>query len=211
MSVRLSELSFEQFVDFIFDHPVTEPAWYQTDERDFSFGSGSVTVKNLIALFREPEFLFQRYATEQIEQGFWFISEWLCLVRFRGLLWEKRIPLELRVELVESMFDLFNRFFSVNPLENICFMWWDIIAYGYYMENGKPEDEDGAKIQQAMFKTLRRILELDSEECQKSALHGLGHLKHPETKKTITDFLRRHIVSQELKDHAHLCIAGTMG
>lgn len=155
--------------------------------------------------------MFEKYSSEQLEQGFWFVSGWLCLVRFRGLLWEKRLPLELRVELVKSMFDLFNRLFAVNAFNTICFMWWDIIAYGYYMENGKPEDEDGAKIQQAMFETLRRILELDTEECQKSALHGLGHLKHSEMEKTIKDFLRRHIVSQELKDYARLCIAGTMG
>lgn len=211
MSIRLSDLPFEQFVDYIFEHPVTNPAWYQTDKGDFTFGSGKVIVQDLIDLFRQPEFLFDKYSFEQLEQGFWFVSGWLCLVRFRGLLWEKRIALELREELVRSMFELFSRFFAVNALENICFMWWDIIAYGYYMENGKPEDEDGAKIQQAMFETLRRILELDSEDCQKSALHGLGHLKHPETEKTINDFLRRYIVSRELKDYAHLCIAGTMG
>jgi hypothetical protein len=78
------------------------------------------------------------------------------------------------------------------------------------MQDGISADEDGKEVQQAMFETLKQILEIDSEDCQTSALHGLGHLKHPETEVTIKGFLKRHSVSGKLKDYANACVAGTM-
>lgn len=208
MSVRLDKFSFEQFVEFVF-HPQTAPRLFIGGE--YSYGNPSVTLEHLTTLFRKPEFLLDSYSSNQLDKGFFnVVSYMLCEVRFHGLLWDKRVPLSLREECIFSMFDLFSRFFAVNPLEHSCFMWWDGLAYGYFMENGAADDEDGIKIRQAMFETLKRILEINSEDCRKSALHGLGHLRHPETEKTIIDFLRRHKVNQKLKDYAYACIAGTM-
>ncbi|HEX8734953.1 MAG TPA: hypothetical protein VF721_06515 [Pyrinomonadaceae bacterium] len=208
MSVRLDKFSFEQFVEFVFN-PQTDHILFISGE--YSYGNPSVTLRHLTRLFRRPEFLLDSYNPNQLEKGFFYVVPYLlCEVKFYGLLWDKRVPLSLREECISSMFDLFARFFAVNPLEHSCFMWWDGLAYGYYMENGAAADEDGIEIRQAMFETLKRILEIDSEDCQKSALHGLGHLRHPETEKTINDFLRRHKVNQKLKDYAYACIAGTM-
>mgnify|MGYP001596870939 CR=1 FL=1 len=206
-SIKLDELNFELFVDFVFNRT-------QETERGFDeykFGDTKVTTDHLIRLFCNPEFLLEEYNVEQIEEGFEFITGLLCFVQFDGLLWDKRLLFSLRKELISAMFNLFSRLFAKKSFGTIDFMWWDILAYGYYMENGQPEDEDGAKIQQSMFETLKQILEIDSQECQKSALHGLGHLKHSETETTINDFLRRHLVTDELRDYAKLCIDGTMG
>ena len=211
MDVNLDRLSFEQFVDLVFNHPVTDPAWHWADDFDYDFDDGVNTIKHLTTLFREPEFLFEAYSLDQLEQGFYFITLLLCYIKFDGLLWAESIPFSLRENCISSMYELFSRFFVMNSLKTIGFMWWDCLAYGYYMSNGKPEDENGAKVQQAMFETLRHILKIDSEECQKSALHGLGHLKHPETEKTIKDYLRRRFVKLELREYAEKCIAGTMG
>jgi hypothetical protein len=208
MTVRLDKFTFEQFIEFVFA-PETEPRLFISGE--YSYGNPGVALEHLTRLFRAPDFLLGSYSPEQLEKGFFYvISSMLCEVRFRGLLWDKRVPLSRRAECVSAMFDLFSRFFAVNPLENSCFMWWDILAYGYFMENGAADDEDGTEIQQAMFETLKRILEISSENCRKSALHGLGHLRHPETEQAITDFLRRHRTSQNLRDYAHACIEGTM-
>jgi len=210
-ATRLDKLSFEQLLDFAFDRSLADEFWYHEEENEFSFGETSVTTRHLIKLFRQPEILLERYSAEQVEQGFWFVTYLLCFIKFDGLFWDKRLPFSLREDLIFSAFDLFSRFFAHHPSESICFMWWDSLAYGYYMENGQPEDEDGAQVQQAMFETLKKILTIDSEECQKSALHGLGHLKHPATEKTIQDFLRKNRVGKELEEFAHKCIEGTMG
>jgi hypothetical protein len=211
MDVNLDKLTFEQFVDLVFNHLVTDPAWYWADDFDYYFDDGITSTKHLTRLFSEPEFLFEKFNLEQLEQGFYLITILLCYIKFDGLLWAESITFSLREKCIYSMFDLFERFFAINSLETIGFMWWDCLAYGYYMANGKPEDENGAQVQQAMFETLRRILKLESEDCQKSALHGLGHLKHPETEKTIRNYLRRKFVKLEMREYAEKCIAGTMG
>lgn len=208
-ATRLDTLSFAKFVDFAFDRGLDDENWYHGFD-GFKFGDTSVAAAHLITLFRAPEVL-EKYTPRQIEQGLDFIANLLCAVKFDGLFWDTRLPFELREELIFANYDLFARFFAHHETEHVCFMWWDVLAYGYYMENGKPADEDGARVQQTMFETLKKILEIDSEECRQSALHGLGHLKHAETEAAIKDFLRRHPVSQELKDYAQACIDGTMG
>jgi hypothetical protein len=205
-SIKLDKLTFEQFIDFVFNR--TQETECGFDE--YKFGETKVTAEYLIKLFRNPKFLLENFNSEQIEEGFELITELLCFVKFDGLLWDIRLPFSLREELISSMFDLFSKLFANNSFETIDFMWWDILAYGYSMENGSSEDEDGAKVQRVMFETLKRILEIESEECQKSALHGLGHLKHSETEKTINDFLRRHPVDSDLREYAISCINGTM-
>lgn len=208
-SPRLDRLSFEQFLDFGFDRGLEDQFWFHSEE--FLLGDTEVAARYLIRLFRAPEILTEKYSPWQIEQGLRFVTNLLCFIKFDGLLWDKDLAFSLREELIASTFDLFARYFARHPTDTVGFMWWDIIAYGYYMENGQPEDEDGARVQQTMFETLRKILEIDSEECQKSALHGLGHLKHPETEKTIRNFLRGRRVSSELSEYALRCIDGTMG
>ncbi|HEX8474005.1 MAG TPA: hypothetical protein VF666_08230 [Pyrinomonadaceae bacterium] len=209
MAIDITELTFEEWVEFIFNHPVTKPAWHWSDEWEYYASDGVKLVRYLIRLFREPSFLFERYSREQLEQAFWFVPTLLCFVSFRGLLWQKNLPWKLRRELIVSIGDLFERFFAVDALETSCFMWWDVLAYGYHMTGGKPEDKNGARVQQAMFETLKRILYLDSRDCRMSALHGLGHLKHPELEKTIDEFLAAHTdLDEELKKYALQCRMG---
>jgi hypothetical protein len=196
-SKKLDKLSFVEFIKYVFSRKSSDVSQFS-----YSFGSTRITVNHLIRLFRKPEFLLKDYSAKQIENGFYFVTQMLCFIKFDGLMWDKRLPISFRQELISSMFDLFQNLFSKIKTETICFMWWDILAFGYYMENGKAEDEDGEEIQQIMFETLLKILEIDSVDCQKSALHGLGHLKHKDTEFVINNFLKNHKVSDELENYA---------
>jgi hypothetical protein len=53
-------------------------------------------------------------------------------------------------------------------------------------------DEDELAIQDAIFKTLARILTLPDNRAQKSALHGLGHLHHPKGATVVQAWLEDH-------------------
>ncbi|WP_227429401.1 hypothetical protein [Psychrobacter sp. I-STPA6b] len=46
-----------------------------------------------------------------------------------------------------------------------------------------------SRIDNVMFATLNKILQLDSKECQYGALHGLNHLQHPDTKTSIDQYI----------------------
>ena len=47
-------------------------------------------------------------------------------------------------------------------------------------------------MQDVMFETISAILFLDSPHCQKAALHGLGHLHHPDTQPLVQRYLEAH-------------------
>ena len=58
-------------------------------------------------------------------------------------------------------------------------------------------------MQDVIFETLARILALDSSNCQRAALHGLGHLHHPDTSKLINEYLQKNpSISAELREYA---------
>ena len=84
------------------------------------------------------------------------------------------------------------------------------LAYDFYdTELRNRHNEETRIIQDAMFCTLKKILELESEYCQEAALHGLGHLRHPETKIAIEAYLRKNSrLSKEQKKYAKACITG---
>jgi hypothetical protein len=223
MGIDITKYSFDEWVRFIFDCSVTDHnrTWREelalsgygdSSDGEYFVGNQVVLLEYLSRLFRDPGFLLETYSPEQLEQAFWVIpGQLLCVAGFIGPLWEKEIPWPVRQECIESMGDLFERLFAINPLDTSCYMWWDHLAYGYGMRGGVPEDDDSAQVQQVMFDTLCRILKLGSIHCQKSALHGLGHLRHPDTGKAIDEFLETHLnMDDELKQYALACRSGAI-
>jgi hypothetical protein len=58
-------------------------------------------------------------------------------------------------------------------------------------------------MQDVMFLTLSDILALDSTICRGAALHGLGHLHHPDTDQLVQRYLRQNpALSSEARDYA---------
>ena len=107
------------------------------------------------------------------------------------------------------MESLYSKFFAVNSLETVGFMWWDQLAYDYHPMKLRlpPRNEEDARVQEAMFETLSRILDLDSPDCQKAALHGLSHVQHPKTRQVIEGFLRKSSdLEEEIANYARYCI-----
>ncbi|MGA2967388.1 MAG: hypothetical protein ABSD64_14350 [Terriglobales bacterium] len=104
------------------------------------------------------------------------------------------------------------------------YMWWDIFPMHFYMRSHVPEPaellsmrerfkqlgidlsnvlelEIEPEIHQATLRVMSEVLDLPSETCQFSALHGLGHwhAHHPEQVEQIVDaFLTRH---KDLRPH----------
>jgi len=83
-------------------------------------------------------------------------------------------------------------------------MWWDALCYDWHCGNKKRErGGEDRSMQDVMFETLRSILAQDSEICHGAALHGLGHLHHPDTKQLIDVYLTQHpALKKEWRDYA---------
>ncbi len=200
----ITDFTYDQFVDFLFSHEVIpRPAglessgpWYWNAIVKFN---SEKTADFYIRLFLEPAFLLDKYSKSQLEQGFWAIQSGNLECSISEVIWDVKIPLETREKCVRAMFSLYQKLFSIEPLETAVEMWWDSLAYCWHCEN-RSRDKGGEdrSMQDVMFETLAQILSLSSPEVQASALHGLGHLHHPDTEAVIKAFIANNPQSELL-------------
>lgn len=200
----------DDVTDSIFGHPVSDDStdtnwWWKTD---IVFDPAE-HVANLEAIFRHPEPLRSRYTSEQLEQGFWFLISG-APGGLEDVLWNTDVSWDARAELIHATVDLYRRLFAHDALDTSAHMFWDALAYGYSVPTRHPEsDAEHRRVQNAMFAALQQILRIDSLACQLAALHGLGHLRHPETESAITKYLERNPdLSEENRKFALACITG---
>lgn len=204
--VDITDYSFEEFVSFFFDREIPASSekrtpWYYSLEVTFD---ARQVCEYYIRLFRDPNFLVERFSKAQLEESFWAIHGPALECSASRIISETEAPFSARAECVKSMRDLFKNLFVAEPLETSVQMWWDSICYDW--ECGNRDRQRGGEdlsMQDVMFETLSEILALDSEVCQKAALHGLGHLHHPATKDLVQSYLVKHpSLGQDLKEYA---------
>lgn len=197
-SYDLTEASYDDFVKFLFAHESIpfpqekgdpEP-WYWHATVEFA----PLSVASFyIRLFTEPDSLLQKYSLQELEQGFWAIQSSNIECSVTEIIWMESIPFEIRESCVRAMFHLYQRLFSHEPLDTSVEMWWDSLAYDWHCENrSRSNGGEDLLMQDVMFETLSKILALPSSEVQASALHGLGHLHHPDTEALVDEFLERN-------------------
>ncbi|MCH7989996.1 MAG: hypothetical protein IID46_12710 [Planctomycetes bacterium] len=197
------DLPYKEWVNHVFDHPVTDPAWHWDDNADTLEPTPKTTVEFLTTLFSTPDTCLEQFSDEQLNQGFWYLVSNPCSSYMFPLL-ETDVPWPQRKECIRSISTLFELLFAkrcsphlshfdesgANPLNGVCYMWWDI-----FPSWGNPDDPDCEMRDQELLKVMERILSLDSIACLESALHGLSHwhLHYPQKTSCIIDhFLKNH-------------------
>jgi hypothetical protein len=202
----LTDFSFEQFVSFLFDHEVPS----ESEKRDpwdwhiqVEFDAHKVSA-HYVQLFRRPEFLLTRFTKPQLEQGFWAIQGPNLDCSVYRIIHDSELPLSEREECVRSMLDLFKLLFAKESLDTSVSMWWDSLCYDWHCGNrNRARGGEDEQLQDIFFETLSALLSLDSETCQGAALHGLGHLHHPDTPQLVEQYLQRcPALAKERKDYA---------
>jgi hypothetical protein len=205
----LSRLSFEEFVNFFFDHDVeTEDRWYNdsafTNFNDFDdkgVASPNVIVEHLTRLFKDFFNVASRFSVQQMNIGIWAMFSYGPF-RLQKHLWLPSAPLQVRLECVRSMYFVYADYVAkstVQVMENCFDMWWDCIASGFWEQlhfsyqtaEGDVSSLNGEQraLLDAMFDTLCTILALPDQRAQGYALHGLGHLLHPGVREVVQRFL----------------------
>jgi hypothetical protein len=198
--VDISDYSFDDFIAFLFARDVQELAeqahprkwnpWYFHVEVAFD---AQQVCEFYVRLFRQPTFLLERFSKPQLEEGFWGIQGPNLDCSAWNIISNTDLPIAAREKCISSMLDLFKYLFAIDPLEAAANMWWDSICYDWQCGNrARERGGEDLLLQDAMFQTLASILELDSEPCQRAALHGLGHLHHPNTQELIQRYLDRN-------------------
>ncbi len=215
-------VSYENWLAWVFDHPPVQD-WYWKDEEfpggdtdwpyTFDLEEAPAEAAKLLTymtrLFNAPCEPMANFTLAQVGQGYWFLASgcWGCARTITDL----RLPETDRLACVRAMETLYRGLFaehcaptlshlesSENPLNVVCYMWWDLLPWGDYEDLVRPdgapaEDEDDVEFLEsrvvpeklaqfrllhlAMLETLREILRIDHLACREGALHGLGHLQ----------------------------------
>jgi hypothetical protein len=205
-AVDISRFSFDEFVSFLFDQDVPPATakrdpWYWHTEVAYV---PDLVCSYYVKLFRQPQFLRARYSKAQLEQAFWAIQSHNLDCSAPRIIWKPDLPFEAREECVKTMAELFRILFATEPLETSVQMWWDSLCYDWHCGNRKRErGGEDERMQDVIFETLTSILAIDSDICHGAALHGLGHLHHPETENLIQRFIAQHpALTKEQREYA---------
>ena len=72
--INLDLFSYDEWVRFVFDHPVVSGRreWYWEDKWAFEYNDVHKQVEYLVTLFSKPRFLMKHYSDKKMEQGMWF-------------------------------------------------------------------------------------------------------------------------------------------
>lgn len=215
MGREITKLSFEQWVKYVFDHPVTKPEWHWNIQRDSwnELKNPALTVSYLTQLFTHPVEVLAPYRDPQINQGFWYLVHNACS-SYMFTLQDTSVPLKDRATCLESIYTLFEKLFATrctsalghlseegNPLNSVCYMWWDLIPL-----TGIRTTDDLRRIGETALEVMTKILEIKSDACRESALHGLGHWTYyygDAIRAEIDSWLQRHPdLRSELRQYA---------
>jgi hypothetical protein len=193
--VDVTKFSFEEFVSFLFNRDVP-PESKKIDPWDWNieveFDPQKICAY-YVRLFRQPEFLLTRFTKLQLEQGFWAIQGPNLDCSAYRIIHESELPFSAREECIRAMSDLFTRLFAKESLDTSVYMWWDSRCYDWHCGNRRREQGgEDEQMQDVFFETLAQLLSSDFENCQGAALHGLGHLHHPDTPELINRYIHEH-------------------
>jgi hypothetical protein len=205
----LSRLSFNEFVRLFFDHDITkEGDWYQnpkfnnlSDFDDEGVASPFIVVEHMTRLFTNFADIASQFSLLQTNAAIWAMFTYGF--RLQKHLWLPSVPFQQRVECIRSMYFVYADYVAkstVPVMENCFLMWWDFVANGFWEHLiGEIEEGDVASLNgeqrallDAIFETLSKILTLPDERTQGYALHGLGHLHHPDVPQLLQKFIDQH-------------------
>jgi hypothetical protein len=193
---------FDDWMRFVFDHAVQEPAWYWSADSEIDAWSADPvqSVRWMTELFRTPAALAP-YSRAQVGQGLWFLLGDGSPGDFGLLPYDASVALEDRLECIRQTVPFFASYVAIqctrskpafrakdaDDLESVCFMWWDL----WPDREPRKGSADRGAVESAVLDALTAIAALPSVACIESALHGLGHqhARHPGRTEEIVDAL----------------------
>ncbi|NET33786.1 MAG: hypothetical protein F6K19_17480 [Cyanothece sp. SIO1E1] len=210
--------SYAHFLKFLFENQESTEDWRLDLCLEEPQISKRELVKYLIQLFENYETDAAHYSNSQIAGGIEFIfsnssSDWVYALR------EGPAPLEDKLRAIQGLKNIFSQCFEQrcvsslghydeegNPLNDICYMLWDITPLAYC---GGLRDKEA--LYQAIAEVMEFSLKLDNKACVESGLHGLGHLVsfYPKASRMIERNIRRfRRIDPRLRSYAKYAMKG---
>ena len=224
-----TQVTFEDWVRYLFDHDVTETAWYWGD------GEGTegvdlppdVFIDYGTKLLRNSESLLKGYSDGQVHHGLYLlisnnVSDEIFALK------NQAVPIQKRLAFLEAIFHLNRDCFAerctphlshsdlnetpehVSPLNENCYMWWDI-----FIVYGSRDDPGEEPLNRTALNVMERCLTIAHPAVQEGALHGLGHFHayYPaECEKIVATFIADHreAMNVALRNYAERAKVGSI-
>jgi hypothetical protein len=187
-----STAPFAAWVCEVFDRSVADPRRYGHIQSDILELSPADCVAFLTRLFEEPELVIGPYTDAQVNQGvnqgLWYLVDANCSNHMFSL-FEPEVPWPERQRGIRAMATLFGRLFArrcsdhlsnrdeqgANPLNSVCYMWWDVIWFDMIPARETARGLAYAQVDAECLGVRKQVLTLNTLACWESALHGLGH------------------------------------
>lgn len=188
-----------EWISHVFDHPVADPQWYWSiDAPEWEDAQENIAVF-IAETFESSGQLLRGFSDAQLNQGLWYMAH-NANSDFMYSLVDEQVPEPTRLRALRSFVPLFEQVMKVrcsphlshidepgsNPLNSICYMWWDILPF-----HGRPDDPTRSTFDREVLAVLSRLLSIPHDACRESALHGLGHwaIYYPKVASIVQDFL----------------------
>jgi hypothetical protein len=109
MDIVHRDISFDQWVRFFFDRPVTDPPWYQDADADSAEVEPERVITYATNLFEGAGDTLAPYSDTQVDQGLWYLVGEAFSPLY--VLAQASIPLKHRVHCIHSILKVFEQCF----------------------------------------------------------------------------------------------------
>jgi len=175
-------------------------------------------IQYMTEAFNNCQTLLKPYDNGQLRQGLWFLAtdahdlsdrygsdvDWenrkACIQSF------KTLNANLFAKRCDPITSAYKQVAPDNPLNTICYMWWDIFAF---WESIDPKSEN--RVDAAFLDVMIYCLSIDHTAVLEGALHGLSHLPNhrKQVKTAIQTFLKANKnLPQNLVSYAEATMDG---
>jgi hypothetical protein len=143
----------------------------------------------------------ERVSSEKLNAGLWAaIAFPFELARY---LVDPSLPSEPRITCIRRMPRAFSEVVAKIPpdakLPTAFFMWWDLLGTQFSIAHGPsgggpftPAEPTARQVHDALLGAIVEVLHQTDAHSQRCALHGLGHLRHPEGPPLVREYLLTH-------------------
>lgn len=173
---------YQSWLAHLFDHPDDDPEWFFAPGFELIEISPQVLTAHVLRLFEAPALLMSHYSDRQIASGLKYLIDNACGGDIR-LVSHAAVPQDDRLALAGRIDRVYAQIFAARcrpvlghlseswePLEILCYMWWDSIVL-----DATGNDQRDREFFAALIEAMGRILAIPHAACQEGALHGLGH------------------------------------
>lgn len=205
----MTHFTLQQWLDAHFDQPYEYGSFLDIDLLPIS---PTQHIEYITQAFEDCETLLKPYSNGQINQGLWFlagdmhdlsdrfgkVADWdirqRCIQSFKSLnenMFAKRCSPELSA---------YKSIAPENPLNSICYMWWDIFAFWESLD-----EKSVNRVDAEFFDVMQFCLSINHVAVLEGALHGLSHIPNHRNhvKAAINKFLKQHTnLPPDLKAYA---------